>query len=61
MDGDQLRQILRDAGVALNESKSTMPPSQNLSQEEDAMLDGHPPNNGSAEKAAPEDKPNDAT
>ena len=61
MDGDQLRQILRDAGVALNESKSTMPPSQNLSQEEDAMLDGHPPNNGRAEKAAPEDKPNDAT
>jgi len=63
MDGDELRQILRDAGVVLNESKSTMPPSNPPVQEEDAPLasDGHSPSNGSAESTAPEDKPNDAT
>ncbi len=60
MDGDELRQILRDAGVALNENKSVLPVRKKNPKGESALpVDEPPPNNGSAEKTAPEDQPND--
>jgi cell division protease FtsH len=62
MDGDELRQILRDAGVALNESKSVMPTSDTPREEASTMPSEAPlPHNGSAEKSTPEDSANDAT
>ena len=53
MDGDQLRQVLRDAGVELNEIKST-PPTERVEAD---IQDVPAPTNGTSEHPTVEDPP----
>ena len=55
MDGDELRQVLREAGVELNEAKSVSPLDREKAKQPEAPL----PQNGSAEQPSSENLSSD--